>query len=213
MKILVFGAAGDVGSRVVAEAIARGHNVSAVARRQPPPGRLPGDAQILLRDVSSAGNLKELIEEHDLVVSALRPRDGEEAALLALTEAVMTPTAKAGVPSIIVGGAAVLRMPDASGYTLLTAPGVLPEAYRPIAEASAAQYEWWKQHADAQSSYIIPPAELAPGERRGVYRAGTDTMLLDAEGASRISMEDFAIAIVDEAEQARSRGQAFTVAW
>ena len=89
MKIIVFGASGEVGRRLVAEASGRGHRVTAVSRQEPGPGTHGPSVTTLIRDVESAGDLHDLIADHDLVISALRPRDGDEAKLIPLTAAVV----------------------------------------------------------------------------------------------------------------------------
>lgn len=210
MKIIVFGAAGDVGRRVVAEARSRGHQVSAVVRK-PRAGGFEAGVEVVVRDVASAGDLTEVMEGHDAVISALRPPDGEESALLPLTRAVVRSARRAGVPFIVVGGAAVLRLPDDPEHTVLTAPGFLPEAVVPIATACQYQYDWCVQELESTGTYICPPAMLEPGERTGSYRTGADTLVVDEEGRSRISLEDFAVAILDEVELPRHRGHRFTV--
>jgi putative NADH-flavin reductase len=84
---------------------------------------------------------------------------------------------------------------------------------RPIAEACAAQRAAVLGRTDASWSHLCPPPELGPGRRTGHYRLGSDTLILDAGGRSRISMEDLAVALVDEAETGAHTGRSFTVAW
>ena len=103
-------------------------------------------------------------------------------------------------------------MPDDSGHTILTAPGFLPDAVVPIAKASQAQYELCINNTDAEWSYLSPPAMLVPGVRTGAYRLGTDVLLIDDDGDSQISMEDFAVALIDEAERPQHPQMRFTVA-
>ena len=62
-------------------------------------------------------------------------------------------------------------------------------------------------------AYLSPAADFAPGQRTGNYRLGTDELLIDAEGVSKISMEDAAIALLDEAERPRHHRARFTVAY
>ena len=126
---------------------------------------------------------------------------------------MLAAAAEVGIRLLIVGGAASLRLPGQNGATVLTAPGFLPEAVRPIAKASFAQYELCRADAAADWTYLSPPAALAPGARLGRYREGLDDLLLDAAGESRISMEDLAVALLDEAETPTHRGERFTVAY
>ncbi len=213
MKIIVFGASGEVGRRLVAEAASRGHRVSAVSRREPSPGTHGPSVAALIRDVESAGDLEEVIADHDLVISALRPRDGHEPELVPLTAAVVQASHAAGKRFIVVGGAAALLVPDTQGHTVLTAPGFLPESSVPIATACQRQHDWCLDHLEPHGSYICPPAMLTPGTRIGSYRIGSDTLVVDEQGRSHISMEDFAVAVLDEAEHPQNAGQQFTVGY
>ncbi len=211
MKIIVFGARGEVGSRIVAEAVARGHRVTAVVRNQAQISALPAQVETKVADVDRLEDTASLLAGQDLAISALRPATGNEAALVALTQSVLDAGAAAVVPVLIVGGAASLRIPD-SVHTVLSAPGFLPEEVVPIARASFAQFEVCAAEQEAEWSYLSPPAMLTPGERTGNYRVGADTLLVDEAGGSSISMEDLAVAMLDEAEAPQHRRARFTVA-
>lgn len=210
MKIIVFGAAGQVGTRIVAEAVSRGHEITAVIRRDSQAGRFDPAVRTLVRDVNTSG-LADAIGDHDFVVSALRAPSGEEGAIVALTQAVVEPTLSLGVPFIVVGGAAPLIVPGSGGHTVLTAPGFLPESVVPVARASQAQWDWCATQLEPNGVCLCPPAMLAPGERTGTYRTGHDTLVVDDAGNSHISMEDFAVALLDEAETPNHAGGRFTV--
>jgi putative NADH-flavin reductase len=119
--------------------------------------------------------------------------------------------AVSGVRAIVVGGAASLKFPDGSGHTVLTAPGFLPDAVVPIARACQAQYEYVTSETKPEWSYICPPAMLVPGKRTGHYRLGNDELVVDEQGVASISMEDFAVAVLDEAERAKHTKRRFTV--
>lgn len=211
LRIAVFGAAGQVGRRIVAEAARRAHRVTAVTRAQPDPGALPLGVTGIRRDVASADDLVAIAADHDLVISALRPPDGQEPQLLDLTAAVVNAARTAGTRFLVVGGAAPLRLPDDPEHTVLTAPGFLPDAYRPIATACQQQHDWILDRLDGIGAYLCPPADLAPGTRTGAYRVDDDTLIVDQRGESRISIEDFAVAILDEAERPAHTGRRFTV--
>lgn len=213
MKIIVFGAAGDVGRRVVAEALSRGHEVTAVGRSEAKLRVLPEAAIPRLSDVTGGEEVTRLMAGQDLAISALRPPDGQEESLVTLTRAVLEGAAESEIPALIVGGAASLRMPEQNGTTVLTAPGFLPESLLPIARACFAQYELCEAETRADWSYLCPPAMLVPGSRTGHYREGSDMLLVDAAGESRISMEDFAVALLDEAETPKHSRARFTVAY
>ena len=213
MKLILFGAAGDVGRRILDEALSRGHEVTAVLRRPEQAGSLPSGAVGAIADVAQPGAAAALIPGHDMAISALRPPAGQEAHLVPLTRAVLEGAAAAGIPALVVGGAATLHLADDSTHTVLSAPGFLPPAVVPIARACAAQHDMIRAEARGDWAYLCPPAMLEPGTRTGRYRTGRDTLVTGADGQSRISMEDFAVALIDEAEAPRHTGARFTVGW
>lgn len=213
MKIIVFGARGAVGSRIVQEALSRGHDVTGVLRTDVPAGTAHPTAKIVVADVSDTTAITDLLKDFDLAVSAIRPPDGREAELVPLTVSILTAAARAATRILVVGGAASLLVPGENRHSVLTAPGFLPEDVVPIARASFAQYEAVQAERQADWTYLSPPAMLAPGRRTGRYRKGIDTLLLDDQGASEISMEDFSVALLDEAESPMHRRARFTVAY
>jgi hypothetical protein len=212
MKIMVLGARGDVGSRVVSEALSRDHDVTAIVRNRDQVETLPSSVTAEVADVQNTDRLADLMAGHDLAISALRPPDGREELLVPLTRCVLDAAAHSEVRALLVGGAASLRLPHGDGTTVLTAPGFLPEAVMPIARACQEQYELCTAERQAQWSYLCPPTMLVPGERSGRYKLGSDVLLVDDAGESRISMEDFAVALIDEAEQPQHLMTRFTVA-
>ena len=212
MKIIVFGARGEVGSRIVAEATTRGHDVTAVIRSSTQLNGKAPTVKTVVADITDTAALPSLLAGYDLAISAVRPPDGQEMDLAPMTESLLTAAGRANIRLLIVGGAASLVVPDKNRHSVLTAPGFLPEDVVPIARASFAQYELCRDAKDVDWTYLSPPAMLVPGERTGNYRTGADTLLVDQDGNSRISMEDFSVAMLDEAERPSHRQARFTVA-
>ncbi|MBW4707644.1 NAD(P)H-binding protein [Roseobacter sp. YSTF-M11] len=212
MKIIVFGARGDVGSRVVKEALSRHHAVTGVVRNERQVSTLPDGATPQVADAAATAVIREMMAEHDVAISAIRPPDGQEDALVPLTRSILDAAANAAKRVVIVGGAASLKMPDNSGNTVLTAPDFLPDSVVPIARACQAQYELCLSEGRAAWAYLCPPAMLTPGVRTGHYRRGNDALLVSPEGTSAISMEDFAVALIDEVETPLHVRARFTVA-
>ena len=213
MRIVIIGAAGDVGRRIVTEALSRGHTVTGLVRSETQFGRLPETVKPYAADVSNPAETARVIKEQDLVISAVRPPDGHEDVLVSLTRSVLDGAAAAGVRALIVGGASRLKLPDGSGATVLSAPGFLPASTIPIALACQKQYELCLTETRVDWTYLSPAAMLEPGERTGRYRLGADTLVADEHGISRISMEDFAVAVLDEAETPKHTRQPFTVGY
>ncbi|PBC62340.1 epimerase [Streptomyces sp. Tue6028] len=201
MKLVLFGATGMVGSRIAAEASARGHRVVAVSRSGQSP--IPG-VTATAADASDPAKVAELTAGADAVVSAcVPPRDGSEARepFLAINQALVEGAGAAGVRRlVIVGGAGSLETPE--GRAIVDEPG-FPEAYLTEALAHRDVLDFYRALDDdaVDWTYVSPAAEIAPGERTGTFRVGGDRLLTDAHGNSRISAEDYAIAVVDELEK------------
>ncbi|MEV7097529.1 NAD(P)H-binding protein [Amycolatopsis sp. NPDC051045] len=210
MRITVFGAAGAVGRRVVAEAFTRGHEVTAVVRDPRRAADLPAEATVRTGDAANPSDVASLARGQDLVITATRPAAGREAELVQTTRSLLEGLAGTGVRLLAVGGAATLRTPG--GTTVLDDPA-FPAELRPIASACRDQHEVYRAGTGVDWTYASPPLLLEPGERTGHYRLGGDDLLADAGGRSAISMEDFAIALLDEAERPRHHRTRFTVAY
>jgi len=207
MRIIIFGAAGSVGYRTAAEALARGHEVTAVVRD--PSRELPQGVTIAIGDAADPAQVATLMNGHDAAVSAVRAPS--EHLQVEATGSLLKGAAAAGVRLLVVGGAATLRVPD-SGRMVLEDPRYISEEWRAVAEASAAQHRLCMEDEEADWTYLSPPAILEAGERTGRYRLGRDDLLVNDEGVSRISVEDLAVAVVDELEDPKHRRRRFTVA-
>lgn len=208
MKIVIIGATGDIGSRVLREAVSRGHEVTAVSRRE---GALQPESgvEIVRADARDAGEVARLADGHDAVVVSVSSRKEGDAPIQQVVRAVIDGTREAGPRLFVVGGAGSLEV--APGVQLLDTPE-FPEAYRAEALQAREALDLLRT-SDADWTYLSPAVEIYPGERTGRYRAGDDRVLADAEGNSRVSMEDFAVAVVDELEEPKHRGRRFTVAY
>ncbi|MEP6664854.1 MAG: NAD(P)H-binding protein [Nocardioidaceae bacterium] len=203
MRIALYGATGMVGSRIAKEALTRDHEVTAISRSG---GDVPDGSHQRIGDAADGDDVARIASEHDVVISAIAPsRTGGRHevflhGLATLGENVGTRRL------IVVGGAGSLLV--APGLRLLDAPG-FPEAAKPEALTQLAALELLKDTgALLDWVYVSPAPFIAPGERRGTYRVGTDMVLGD-----QISAEDFAIAIVDEVERPKHHRSSFPVAW
>ncbi|MFI8948260.1 NAD(P)-dependent oxidoreductase [Streptomyces sp. NPDC053750] len=206
MTIAVLGATGMVGSRVVDEAGARGHQVLALSRK--PAGENPGNPNVtpVAADVTDSHALHEALAgsaSHgvaDAVVLAVRTVPADEAFLVGATRTVLDVAARLGIHVFVVGGAGALRSPGDRDLLVADNPAYVPAEIRAVAAAGVAQLRACRSHAGADYVYLSPPALLEPGERTGRYRRGTDTLLVSDDGRSWISAEDLAVAVVDELE-------------
>lgn len=214
MKIVIFGATGDVGSATILEAVHRGHDVTAVARNADKLAALPDQvARESLDVLTQPAKVAELMARHDIAISALRPASGSEGLLVDMSQILLDAARKTKTPIYLTGGAATLKLADGSGHTVLSAPGFLPDAVRPIAKACAAQDALFDQYEDVQWTCLRPPAMLFAGEKTGQYVRGTDTLIPDHDGMARISFADFGVSMVDLVEDDTPTQQRFTVGY
>ena len=213
MKITVLGAAGNAGSRVVAEALSRGHEVTAVVRNSTGYNNLPTGITVLTGDAGNVEDVAEISAGQDVVISAIRPDPGNKSETVATTDTLMDGLAQTGVRLLVVGGAATLTVPGTGGKTVIEDSNFLPISARHVGKASADQLEACLAETRVDWAYLSPAAQFAPGERTGNYRLGTDELLLDTDGNSTISMEDLAVVLVDEAECPKHHRTRFTAAY
>ena len=215
-KLVVFGASGMIGSRVLTEALERGHHVVAVVRD---PARLTrNDANLTVErgDVTDPATVARVARDEDAVivcVSRRGPGLDQAAAYREVGESLVEGLRALGAdapPLVITGGAGSLEV--APGQRLVDQPG-FPEVYKSEALAHAELLVWLRGVQDVGWTYASPAAEIAPGERTGEFRLGGDLLLSDESGRSFISAEDFAIALVDEAESGAHPGARFTAAY
>lgn len=202
MRIAVLGASGRAGAEITRELAARGHEVIAIARRPEAVPQLQGVTP-QAGDAASPAALAALIRGADAVISALH-FDVPAATLLAALR-------DAGVPRLLVtGGAAGLEV--APGKRVIDDPG-FPEEWKGAALGGIAFHDALRAETAIDWTFFSPAALLFEGPRLGLYRGGTDQLVTDANGESRISFADYAIAMVDELEQHRHSRARFTAAY
>lgn len=210
MRLVIFGGGGRIGRRVVQEALRRGHEVTAVLREL---SRLemehPG-LRSIVADVASVEAVTRAATGHDAAVNAIGPgRGGDPGVIVTAARALVAGLIVSGPRRlIVVGGAGTLEIRP--GVQRLDTPE-FPEAYRPSGYAQREALDLYRA-SGLDWSYLSPPIIIEPGARTGRYRIGGDQVLFDNQGRSRISMEDYAVALLDELEHPRHVGARFTVA-
>jgi len=207
MNVVLYGATGRAGSRILTELQSRGHGVTAVARTIAP---LPATVKARQDDLSNVAAIASIIAGADAVISAYAPPQDNTDALIGVTERQIAAVKKAGnIRLLVVGGAGSLEV--APGVSLL-ASGHLPAEWIPIATSAAKSLELLKA-SDINWTYLSPAAFFEPGTRTGKFRLGTNDLVADAKGESRISMEDYAIALVDELEKPAHERSRFSIGY
>ena len=210
MKVALYGATGKSGSRILQELASRGHRVTAIVRD---PARLPqqGPGVVVKQDhLSDPKKIAATINGAEAVISAYAPPQDRPDEIVDVTQRqVEALNHGANVRLIVVGGAGGLNV--APGVALVDS-GYLPEPYQPIARAHIKALNVLKA-STIDWTYLAPAAYFMPGERTGKFRLGKDELVANAQQESRISMEDYAIALVDELEKPRHRRQRFSVGY
>jgi hypothetical protein len=212
MNIALFGATDTIGKRIAKEALARGHQVTAIVRD---PARLrlaDNSLRVVGGDVLDAGSVAATVVGHDAVISSIGPRadESDPQMLVQAAHALIAGLGRAGVKRlVVVGGAGSLEV--APGVRLVDTPN-FPAPWKPLALAHTDALEVYHT-SDLDWTFFSPAALIQPGERTGHYRTGTDQLVTDAEGNSSISAEDYAVALLDEIEQPQFIRRRFTVAY
>jgi putative NADH-flavin reductase len=203
MKVALIGATGNAGSRLLAELVARGHAVTAIARHPEKVTAQPG-VTAKRGDVFDKAGLTSLLGGHDAAISAVRFAGSDPRTLIDAIKA-------AGVKRyLVVGGAGSLEV--APGRKLVDTP-TFPEAYKPESLKGVAFLQTLREEKALDWTFVSPSALFVPGQRTRKFRLGDDRLLSDDKGNSTISYEDFAVAFVDELEKPAHSRRRFTVGY
>jgi uncharacterized protein len=208
LHILLVGASGMIGSRILSEATSRGHCVIAGARH---PEKIPAGPNVkaVKLDATDKNALSAEAKKADVIVTATSPRGGgdpmQEAKAVADTEIAVAKTS--GKRMIVVGGAGSLNTPDGKRVV-----DTLPAQYQGEARAMRHVLDSL-QASDIDWTFFSPAMSISPGKRTGEYQLGTTTVLYDAQKKSAISAEDFAHALVNELEKPAHRRAQMTIAY
>ena len=209
MKVVLFGASGMIGSRALKELVSRGHAVTAVVRHPEKVNAARG-VTVVAGDVNNAADVAASAKGADAAVCAIAPPAENPEAIVGAVRSLLKGLAEAGVKRlIVVGGAGSLEV--APGVQLVDAPD-FPAMWLGIARAHRDVLPVLKE-SDFEWSYFSPAALIQPGERTGKFRLGGTRLVATDNGESRISAEDYAVALVDELEKPKHIRQQFTIAY
>ena len=211
VRVVLYGATGKSGRVILKELVDRGHTVIAAARTPEKVQKLK-NVTVVQDDLSNPTKTVGIVKEAaaDAVVSAYGPPPDDAAQLIRATDCLIEGIKKSGGPRlIVVGGAGSLFV--APGVTVRNS-GHLPKEWIPIVDAHIETFRRLKE-SGIDWTYFSPAAFFEPGERTGKFRLGKDDLITDAQGNSRISFEDYAIALVDELENPRHHRERFTIGY
>jgi uncharacterized protein len=213
LKIVVYGGTGNIGQRIVHEAIERGHDVTVVVRH--PTGLTPGPhLHVIEGDVLDAEQVARTVAGSTTVISAVsfrKPPDPSAYRRAAeVFVSVLSKMPQQSAPRLIwVGGAGSLH--DASGALVIER---IPPAYRGEVQGQKDALDYFRTSGGPiRWTYFSPALTIAKGTRTAKYRLGADQLITDAHGDSKISMEDYAVAVINEAEHPVHTHRRFTIGY
>lgn len=194
MKIAVVAAAGKAGRKIVAEAAARGFEVTAFVRRA---AEVDGAAKVIVKDILALE--KSDLENFDAVVDAFGAWTPETLPLHTTTSQHLCDLLSGtNVRLLIVGGAGSLYVDKEHTIQVFKTPD-FPADYFPTAQAQANELDALRKRDDVKWTFVSPAADFqADGARTGKYILAGEEFTLNAAGESVISYADYALAIVDE---------------
>ena len=213
MKVILIGATGMIGSRVLRELLNRGHQISAIVRS---PDKLQPESNlsVVIGDVFNEDLLVESFKGHDAVIHAYKPptdhpdRRGEH---LRAIRSIVSAVRRAGLKRVLaIAGAGTLEVAPGIKY-METAE--FPKEWMMGAISTAEVTNTLRQHPELDWTALSPPHLIRPGIRTGVFRLGGDQLMRDENNESRISAEDYAVAMIDELENPRHIRRRFTLAY
>lgn len=203
MKIVLAGATGNIGSRILDEALRRGHRVTGLTRD---PAKLAArdGLQAAKANTAEVAAFADALKGHDAAILSVKWNEND-------VHQVLDALRKAGVKRclFVVGAGSLLRKDGRTHFDHMAEKGIQPPTSKPAALALAEV----QKVTDLDWTAISPPASIQPGARTGKFRLGRDHLLEDDKGKSEISREDFAIAIMDEIEKPTHIRQRFTAAY
>jgi putative NADH-flavin reductase len=203
MNIVLAGATGNIGSRILEEALSRGHRVTGLSRD---PAKLAAREGLTAKKASTTevGAFADVLKGHDAAILSVKWNEND-------VHRVLDALRKAGVKRclFVVGAGSLLRDDGRTHFDHMAEKGIQPPTSKPAALALAEI----QKVTDLDWTAISPPASIQPGERTGKFRLGLDNLIEDDAGESRISREDFAIAILDEIEKPKHIRRRFTAGY
>lgn len=210
MKIIIIGASGMIGQRLVQEGLRRRYEVTAAGRDLSKFDQQQEQLHLVRVNVLDPASVEAAVSGHDVVISAFGPQFGNEEELPEAARCISAGVKNAGIQRlVIVGGAGSLEVEP--GVRLMDTAD-FPEEIKPLAQAHAEAYEVYRQ-SGLDWTYVSPASWIEPGKRTGNFRIGTSRLITDDDGASRISAEDYAAALFDEVEDPQFVQDRFTVAY
>ena len=214
-NVVLIGASGFVGTAILNELLNRGHKVTAIVRDPAKVTASNPNLKVIQADVTDTDVLIEASKGKDAVISAYNPgwkNPNIYEETLKNYPLIVDSVKKAGVERLlIVGGAGTLFY--APGKMVMDADDVPAKLLPGIKSLGEFYLNTLRKENDIDWILLSPAANMTPGERTGKFRIGKDDLVVDVNGDSNISVEDYAVAMVDELEQKHHHKERFTIGY
>ena len=214
-NVVLIGASGFVGTAILNELLNRGHKVTAIVRDQTKVTASNPNLKVVQADVTDTDVLIEASKGKDAVISAYNPgwkNPNIYEETLKNYPLIVDSVKKAGVERLlIVGGAGTLFY--APGKMVMDADDIPAKLLPGIKSLGEFYLNTLRKENDIDWIFLSPAANMTPGERTGKFRIGKDDLVVGVNGDSNISVEDYAVAMVDELEQKHHHKERFTIGY
>lgn len=214
-NVVLIGASGFVGSAILNELLTKGHKVTVIVRTPQKINVENPNLAVIKADVSDTNTLINACKGKDAVISAYNPgwtnpHIYEET--LRNYPLILDAVKQSGVKRLLcVGGAGTLFC--APGLRVVDS-GVIPEAIMGRVKSLGEFYlNTLMNEKDIDWIFFSPAGTLEPGQRTGKFRLGKDDLIVDENGTSHISVEDYAVAMIDELENPKHHYERFTIGY
>ena len=213
MKIAIIGASGKVGSAIRDEALSRGHQVTAIIRH-PENIKVSNPRLTAVKGDVLKDKVEDLVKGHDAVIAAYNPGWNNPDIYneqVKGAKRIISSIKKSGVKRLlVVGGAGSLEV--SPGVQLVDTMNI-PDQIKGGILATRETLYMLRKEKELEWTFLSPPASFVPGERTGHFRVGKDQLLKDERGESKISVQDYAVAMINELEHPQHIRERFTVAY
>ena len=214
-KVALIGASGFVGTAILKELLSRGHEVTAVVRNPEKVSVKSEKLNIVKADVSDVNALSDALKGNDAVISAYNPgwtNPNIYEETLKNYPLILKAVKQAGLKRLlIVGGAGTLFC--APGLRVVDSGAIPAEIMGGVKSLGEFYLNTLMNEKDLDWVFFSPAGSLEPGERTGKFRLGKDDLIVDENGKSHISVEDYAVAMVDELEKESHHYERFTIGY
>lgn len=214
-NVVLIGASGFVGTAILNELLNRGHKVTAIVRDPTKVTASNPNLKVVQADVTDTDVLIEASKGKDAVISAYNPgwkNPNIYEETLKNYPLIVDSVKKAGVERLlIVGGAGTLFY--APGKMVMDADDIPAKLLPGIKSLGEFYLNTLRKENDIDWIFLSPAANMTPGERTGKFRIGKDDLVVGVNGDSNISVEDYAVAMVNELEQKHHHKERFTIGY